>query len=120
MPAADECSAFTTNVGDLVDSGDERAEPPRVSGDSLGATSAGMVGNARPAASDRLYGLANLVEQAIAPGSWSADRASAVVPMPSKDNSLLVVRHSPDVHDEIVDLLTSLREMQKKPRKAER
>jgi hypothetical protein len=67
-----------------------------------------------------VHGLVNVIEQAIASGTWGADHGSGVVPLMSNDSALLVVHHSPGVQDEIVDLLSSLREMRKRARRAER
>jgi hypothetical protein len=67
-----------------------------------------------------VHGLVNVIERAIAPGTWGADHGSGVVPLVRNDSALLVVHHSAGVHDEIVDLLSSLREMRKRGRRAER
>ena len=67
-----------------------------------------------------VQGLVNVIERAIAPGTWGDKHGSGVVPLVRNDSSLLVVHHSAGVHDEIVDLLSSLREMQRRARRAER
>jgi hypothetical protein len=67
-----------------------------------------------------IQGVVNVIEQAIAPGTWGVKHGSGVVPLVRKDSAHLVVHHSANVHDEIVDLLSSLREMQRRARRAER
>ena len=67
-----------------------------------------------------VQGLVNVIERAIAPGTWGDKHGSGVVPLMRNDTALLVVHHSAGVHDEIVDLLSSLREVQRRGRRAER
>jgi hypothetical protein len=67
-----------------------------------------------------VQGLLNVIERAIAPGTWGAEQGTGVVPLVRNDSALLVVHHSASVHDEIVDLLSSLREMRKQGRRAEK
>jgi hypothetical protein len=96
------------------------AEPPV----AMGSNSYGPPAAAPPqyaaGSQSGVHGLVNVIEQAIAPGTWGADHGSAVVPLVRNDSALLVVHHSPGVQDEIVDLLSSLREMRKPRRRAER
>jgi hypothetical protein len=84
------------------------------------------VGTAPPATSypgaqpGGVQNLVNVIEQAISPGTWGSDHGSGVVPLVRNDSALLVVHHSAGVQDEIVDLLSSLREMRRRARRTER
>jgi hypothetical protein len=84
------------------------------------------VGSAPPATSypgaqpGSVHDLLNVIEQAISPGTWGPDHGSGAVPLVRNDSALLVVHHSANVHDEIVDLLSSLRELRKRARRAEK
>jgi hypothetical protein len=100
------------NVGDLVEA---RRNPQ---GDPFGVPGA-TGGYGVPAASDSLSELANVIQQAIEPGTWTPERGCAVVPLVSKDTPLLVVRHSRSAHDEIVELLKSIHDTQQGHAKAE-
>jgi hypothetical protein len=96
------------------------AEPPAALGSSPFGSQAPAPPQYAAGPQSGVHGLVNVIAQAIAPGTWGTDHGSGVVPLVRNDSALLVVHHSAHVQDEIVDLLSSLREMQKPRRRAER
>ena len=64
----------------------------------------------------QLTELANVIQQTVEPGTWTPDHGCAVVPLLSKDASLLVVRHSSVAQEEIVELLKSIGDAQREPK----
>jgi hypothetical protein len=100
--AAQRKLARIYNVDELVDQ--RQALPsPREAPPGYGRGGYGV-----EASYDGLSALANVIQQTIEPGTWGAENGCAVVPLVSKGRSLLVVRQSWPVHDEIESLLGSL------------
>jgi hypothetical protein len=104
------------NVGELI----ETRRGPEV--DPFGGPAPpsrggyGVAGPRAPAPADHLTELANVIQQAVEPNTWTPDHGCAVVPLLSKDSALLVVRQSSLAHEEIVELLKSIQDAQREQR----
>jgi hypothetical protein len=99
------------NVSDLVQDStapQPQLEPPR--------TSYGV--SAREVPYDELNSLANVVQQAVGPGTWDPAQGNSVVPHVTRRTPVLVVRHSAMAHEEVAELLRSLRDVQERQREA--
>jgi hypothetical protein len=68
---------------------------------------------------DELNSLANVVQQAIEPGTWDPAQDNSVVPLISRRTPILVVRHSAIAQEEVASLLRSLRDVQERQREAQ-